>query len=221
GNNWTGRELTSTRPIDGAVNAQRLEVNRLIVLVPDQGADGNELARQVWQLAAPCELPVLFVCALGAEGCRESAVRLRMATMAALIRDEHVNVSTQIVPHASWVTAVRHLWQPGNLVLCCAEQKVQTLASGKRPLWQVLEFALEAPVFVLAGLYTEPPQLHKSASGVNLQLNHWAMLAAIITAFLVVDAMIAQQVADLSQLTLLLVAGLVELGVIAVWGAST
>jgi hypothetical protein len=214
-------EPAGLRPEGSAVNVQRLEVNRLIVLVPDQGADGNELARQVWTLAAPCELSVLFVCVPGTDGNRESAARLRMATMASLIRDERVEVSTQVISRTSWVNAVRRLWQPGDMVLCCAEQMVQTFASGRRRLCQVLEFALDVPVFVLTGLYTEPPHLKASGDGIPSRILYWASLAAIMAIFFFVEVQIDQQMAGLARTALMLLAGLVELGVIVVWSARS
>lgn len=209
------------RPAGSELHVQRLEVNRLLVLVPDEGADGNELARQVWALAAPCELPVLFVCALGAHVNRESAMRLRMATLASMIRDDRVDVSTEVVSRTSWVATVHRLWQPGDLVLCCAEQTVQTLASGRQPLCQVLDFALEIPVFVLTGLYTAPPGLKPSGNDIAGRVFYWAVFVAIVVVFFYVEAQIDQQLAGLARTLLLLAIGLVEIGVIAAWGMRT
>ncbi len=66
----------------GELRAERLEVNRLVVLVPTEGLDGNELARQIWSLAEDCELQVLLLSTLSvdAQAGSESVVRLRLAT---------------------------------------------------------------------------------------------------------------------------------------------
>ena len=209
------------QPASCEMNTQRLDVRRLVVLVPDHGADGNELAHRVWELAAPCELRVLFICALGADGSRESAMRLRLATLAALIRDDRIEVTTQVVLHQNWVTAVRRSCQPGDLVLCCSEQTIPTTACGRQPLCQILEFTLELPVFVLTGLYSEPPEFMTPAHDIAEQIPNWAVLAGLAVVFILAAMQIDQQAAGFARTLLLLVAGLVELGVIVVWGMRT
>jgi hypothetical protein len=208
------------RPDSSQLVAERVDAQRLLVLVPDAGLDANELARQVWALAAPCELHVHFLCVLqaGADHAgHDAAMRLRLATLASLIRDDHVDVNTEVAPQQGWVTAVRRAWQPGDLVLCCAEQKVATVATGNQPLYAVLEFALDVPVFVLTGLYSEPPGRRYLIRDALPRIGYWVVICALLVGFFVVDAQIGQQTAGLAHALLLLAASLVEIGLIALW----
>jgi hypothetical protein len=142
---------------------EQLDVRRLIVLVPPAGLDSNGLIRQVRFLAAPCELPVHLLCALGPDANREAALRLRLATLASSIHDGHIEVTTSVVSRQSWPGAVHALWRPGDIVLCCAEQTVATAVGGRRLLCQVMQAALGVPVFVLTGLCDETPCYSQSS----------------------------------------------------------
>ena len=87
--------------------------------MPEDGLDANAFAGRVWALAAPCELPVHFLCVLtdrSDAAKREAAMRLRLATLASLIRDGKVEVTTEVVTRQGWVGAVRSTWMPGDLV---------------------------------------------------------------------------------------------------------
>ena len=209
--------------------SERMDVKRLIVLVPDEGANGVDLARKVWALAAPCELQVVLLCLLGVEDhhdgigrdneSRESAARLRLATLASLVRDDHINVETSVVLSRKWVGAIRQLCQPGDIVLCCVEQTVPTTASGRQPMHQVLSWVLEVPVFVLTGLYGEPrPQDDRAPSPLSRVL-FWSVVLGIVAVFFFVQVQVNHQAVGLIRVLLLVCSAFVELGVIALWSA--
>lgn len=145
--------LASIRPVANEIKSTRMEVGRLVVLVPDRDTYGIELARRVWALAEPCELKVLLLCVPGQGASQEPTILLRLITLASQVRSERVQVDTCIEHGMSWSAAVSRHWHSGDLVICCAEQTVHTRGHGMQPLWQVLEYALGAPVFVLTGLY--------------------------------------------------------------------
>lgn len=209
--------------------AERMDVRRLIVLVPAEGADGVELARRVWALAAPCELPVVLLCLLGVgehdEGAgrddesRESAARLRLATLAALVRDDHISVETSVLFSHGWVGAIRQLCQPGDLVLCCVEQTVPTAASGRQPMHRVLSWVLEVPVFVLTGLYGEPRAQEDRAPRPLSRVLFWAVALGIVAVFFFVQVRVDREAVGLIRVLLLVCSAFVELGVIALWSA--
>lgn len=206
-----------SRTGDGEVQSSRQDVRRLVVLVPDQGADGVDLARQIWALAEPCELPVLFLCALKGGDAREAAARLRLATLAAQVRDDHIAVNTIVMSNRSWVVAVRQQWQDGDLVLCCADQTVPTVYGGRQLLCHVLESALGIPVFVLAGLYTEAPAAPGPWNDRLARYVHWALLAALVIAFSVAEVQADQSIIGLPRALILLAMGVLEVGMIVAW----
>ena len=201
------------------------------MLVPDEGADGIELARKVWALATPCELPVVLLYLLGAgsdsgrdsrsrdEASREPSARLRLATLAAQVRDDHIHVETHVIPSQGWVGAIRQLCQPGDLVLCCAEQTVPIVSSGRQPLHQVLSFMLDVPVFVLTGVYSEPRARDNRSPKQFSRAAFWSVVVAIVVVFFFVQVQVDQQMVGLARTLLLLCSALVELGVIAIWNA--
>jgi hypothetical protein len=143
--------------------AEKRDVRRLVVLVPPAGLDSNGLVRQIHFLAEPCELGVHLLCVPGPAPDCEAAMRLRLATLGSSIRSRRVEVTTSVVSRQGWLGAVREVWRPGDIVLCCAEQTVTTAVSGRRLLCQVMEAALDVPVFVLTGLLDESPCFSQSS----------------------------------------------------------
>ena len=192
-------------------------MRRLIVLVPDQGVYGAALAQHIRDLAAPCEINVALVCVMESGAVAESALRLRLATLAASIGDGQVDVTANVVSGQSWIGAVQRMWQPGDIVICCAEHRVPTVATGQQPLYHVLSWLLDIPVYVLAGLYTQPTPKRTPATEVRARLVRWLMLAGIVAGFFYAQAQINQLTAGLAHTVLFLFAVVVEIGLIVMW----
>ena len=204
-----------------ALEMTRMELRRLIILAPAEGAYGIELARQIWALAGPCELQVLFLCVL-VQGLMElhdeSAVRLRLITLASQIRNDHIDVETHIEPRLTWIEAVAHTWRPGDIVICCAEQRVRTPLYGQQPLSQVLEQAFDIPVFVLTGLYMQqqepPPNKY-------WRITRWLIPIAIVIGFFYVETHVDSITVGLAHTLLLTAVALAEIGLLAAWSLFT
>jgi hypothetical protein len=195
-----------------------MEVRRLIVLVPDQGADGISLAQRVWALAAPCELQVLFLCAPEAAAFQESTIYLRLITLASQIRSDQVQVETCIEPALNWMQAVAHHWQPGDIVICCAEQKMNTVSHGRQPLSQVLEQILGVPVFVLEGMYAkEEANAPQHLGGIA----RWLIPVIIIGIFFFVETRVDSLTAGLAHTLILATIAVAEVGLLAAWSLFT
>ena len=194
-------------------------MRRLIVLIPDQGVDGAALAQRVRSLATPCELDIALISVLESGAHPASAVRLRLATMASQIGDERVRVETSVLTGQSWAAAVRRVEQPGDIVICCAEHRVPTATNGRQPLYHMLEWLLDVPVYVLAGLYTEPATQRKSAPPISTRLTRWLALLAILASFFVAQVQISHLPVGLAHTALILFAALIELGLIVIWSS--
>lgn len=201
----------------GELQTTRMDVRRLIVLVPDQGADGNQLARQVWTLAAPCQLQVLFLCAPESDAYQESTVYLRLITLASQIRNDQVQVDTCIEPELNWVQAVLRHWEPGDIVICCAEQTYKTSTHGKQPLWQILEHTLGVPVFVLEGMYA----CEASAPQRGWGFARWLVAAILIVIFFFIETRIDSVTAGLARTLTLVAFAIAEVGLLAAWSLFT
>ena len=144
------------------VQSDQVDVSRLLVLAPDRGFDTTRLARIIWNLAAPCSLPVLYL-SLGGE---ESGVRLRMITLASMTRDAHVQVDILVTSGTNWVRAVKDVLHPGDLVLCFGDQLVRVQGLGVRPLYDVLETALHVRVYVVPILSAAPEHIPNTSDGI-------------------------------------------------------
>jgi hypothetical protein len=128
--------------------------------VPDADLDETGLTRRIWTLAAPRRLEVLYL-GLYRTPSDEPRARRRLATMAALTRDDWVNVRTALVMDADWLRSLRPLVQAGDLIVCHAEQ-LQAGWRRDRPLGPCLSQALKMPVVTLEGFYGggEAPATH-------------------------------------------------------------
>lgn len=146
-----------------SVHADPVDVTRLLVLVPNRGFDTTELARIIWNLAAPCCLPVLYL-SLGGQ---ESGVRLRVITLASLTRDERVNVDIVVTAGANWVRAAREALRPGDIVICFSDQLIRVQGMGVRPLYDVLERVLHVPVYVVPMMSDAVAPVRASSDGIT------------------------------------------------------
>ena len=105
--------------------------SRLLVLVPDLDLDEVDLARRVWSLAEPRSLPVLYL-GMSAEPFRESLVRRRLATLAAITRDDRIQVNTRYLPVHKWLEAIHATdcspKRGGLQAVVCPPQRTNVLA---------------------------------------------------------------------------------------------
>jgi hypothetical protein len=224
--------MIGTIPVTGAVTTMEkpqttaMALDRIIVLVPESGAYGMELAQRIWALAEPCALKVLFLCAPRSGSAHETALQLRLITLASQIRSERVEVDTSIEQGTNWVQAVKRHWQPRDIVICCAEQTIPTLSHGPQPLWQMLEDCLGIPVYVLSGLYFEERRLPSGnsrgstrglAQRVSAGAGRWLAPLAIIAALIFLEVHLDSLTASLTHILLLLAFTLTELGILAAW----
>ena len=186
-------------------------VRRLLVLVPETLVEEAELARQVWVLASARRLPVVFVGRAGSPA-REDRMRWRLASLAALTRDDHVRVTTHITS-SDWGTTLRTLREPGDAIVCHAEQTGrQRMRRG--PLSDQLARALREPIHVLEGLCapSEPRALN-----VGRRMVFWTGVAALVLVFFAIQAALEGLPQDWLQLTLLALTVLGEFALVAVW----
>jgi hypothetical protein len=128
---------------------------RLVVLIPEHELDENGLARRIWQIAAPGALEVLLLSRSPEPG-TEAYLRLRLASLASLVRDERVIAGFTFATGKTWVEAVERVKRPGDLLVCLEDQKASSrLKPGLDPGTQLFE-SLKAPVYFMNGLSLGP-----------------------------------------------------------------
>lgn len=132
---------------------------RLIVLVPAGEVDEHALARRVWQLAASSGLSVLYL-ALTQDADQVSTQCRRLVNLAALTTYPRVRADTNVHTEKNWSKALRRTLQPGDLLVCLAEDRTPGLFQ-RQALAKRLAMDLSVTVYQLGGLQVKPaPSSH-------------------------------------------------------------
>ncbi len=183
--------------------------HRLIVLVPDSDLDYAAATRRVWKLADDSGADILFI-SLYTDISRESSLRRQLVMMTAMIQDGNVEAEAKVEFGNNWVDIVKFNRQPGDMVVCFAEQRAGLLY---RPLSQILQSNLDLPVYILSGLYPQSPSRFNRLSVIAL----WAGLGSIIAGFSLLQILIVSLPQGWAQTTLLILSVTAELWLIWVW----
>ena len=187
-------------------------VRRLLVLVPEEVIEETALARQVWSAAVGNGLEVLYL-GLCRDFGGEATARRRLVTLAALTRDNRMQVVAHLAIGRDWLDLLRAHQQPGDLIVCHAEQQVTRRGRGQ-PLSQFLTERLDSPVRTLSGYCVEAS---RSRRAYLERLAAWTVPVAIVVAFLWLQVQIQQLARDWLSSSALIVSVLVEFTLILVW----
>jgi len=183
---------------------------RLIVLVPDD-SDHSEMTRRIWELANATGTRVQFL-GVCKDAAQEPSLRRGLVTMAALVQDGRVSTEAKVEIGTNWVDAVKRNLQAGDMIVCFAEQRAGLL---HRPLSQILEANLDAPVYIISGLY---PQ-RTSRSNWLYQIVAWIGSIGIIAGSFLLQIRLTSLPQDWAQTTLLILSVLVEVWLIGGWNS--
>jgi hypothetical protein len=185
---------------------------RLVVLVPDADLDETGLTRRIWTLAAPRQLEVLYLGLCRATS-DEPRARRRLATIAALTRDDCVNVRTVLVMEADWLRSLRPLVQTGDLIVCHVEQ-LQAGWRRDRPLGPRLSQALKMPVYTLEGFYAGA---RAPTAGWMGRLIFWGGSVGIVAVAFWLQVRIGLLPKDWAQSLLMILSVVGEFSLIGLW----
>jgi hypothetical protein len=106
-------------------------------------------------------------------------------------------------------TAERN-YQTGDMIVCFTEQRAGLL---RRPLNQILEAKVDAPVYILSGLFPQSPSRFNVLSLIPL----WADLISIIAGAFLLQIRIMSLPRDWAQTTLLILSVIAEFWLIWAW----
>jgi hypothetical protein len=189
---------------------------RTVVLVPDLDLDEAALARRIWSLAAGGRLSVLYV-GLAASTSEEPQVRRRLATLAALTRDEWVSAATTLELGDDWLAALRPVLHAGDLIVCHAEQTVSGWRSAQS-LGHELCRSLQKPVHLLSGFYSgqaAPPPAHPMG-----RVAFWGGSIVILAAAFWLQLQISALPKTWAESALMVLAVVGECGLIGLWSRA-
>lgn len=182
---------------------------RLLVLMPDVNFNVAHLAQRVVEITCLETMAIVFI-ANAAEKKDEYRVRRRLATLAALMRDECARVETHFTLDQNWARVLNTLYQRGDVIVCHAEQTGQN----GRPLRHELEDRLTAPVYVISGLYLRNKQS-------DFQFTSWAIKflipAIIFLGFLGIQIPLDSSTSGVTHLVLMSFTVIVEYALLAIW----
>jgi hypothetical protein len=192
------------------LNTSPEAARRLIVLVPAD-SDRTAMLHRVWKLASASGMRVLFL-SLCQDEAQEPTLHRELITMSALIQDGSICAEAKVEIGTNWVDVVKRNYQAGDMIVCFAGQRAGIL---RKPLSQVLEANLEAPIYLLSGAHPQNP----STSTWLSQVMVWAGSIGIIvgSAFLQIRITSLQQ--DWAQTTLMILSVLGEIWLIWSWNS--
>jgi hypothetical protein len=183
---------------------------RLIVLVPAD-TDYAAVTHRIWKLANAFGCQILFL-SLCPDEAQESSLRRQLITMSAMIQDGKLCVDARLEIGSNWVSAVRSEVQEGDMIVCFAEQRAGLL---HRPLSQILQSDLKAPVHILSGLSPQNP----SQSNWRSQIMGWIGSMGIIAGAFLLQIRIVAMPRDWAQTILLILSVSAEIWLIGVWNS--
>jgi len=184
---------------------------RLVVLVPSADVDEVELARRVWELAAPHHLAVLFL-ALCEREQDEPRLRRCLATLSALTRDDRIAIETHLDYSRNWTRKLRFIVQAGDIIICQAEHE-----SGiqHQPVGQSVA-KLGFPIWILKGLSMN---ITRPRHNFWKEILFWAVSIGVITGFLFLQVRILSISEHWAQNILLYLSIPAEFVLLGIWHA--
>lgn len=193
-----------------SVNPELESAGRLIILIPAD-ADYALATKRIWKLATSTGMPIQLI-GLCKDSAEEPSIRRGLVTMSALIRDGRVCADAKVEIGTDWVEAAKRNVQPGDMIVCFAEQKA---GLWKRPLSQILQSNMKAPVYILSGLLPEEP----SRSNWLSQFLAWTGSIGIIAGSSLLQFQITSLPQNWAQTTIMILSFVGEIGLIWAWNS--
>ena len=184
---------------------------RLIVLVSDAESDYTPAVPRICELANALGSRVQFL-GLCRDAAEEPSLRRQLVTLSALAQSGNVPAEVRIAFGTDWVTAIKSDLRDSDMVACFSEQYA---GHSHRPLGQILQSNLDAPVTILAGL---TPQ-ERSSTHWFKQTLVWTGSLGIILGFSLLQIHIQPGTNDWVQKTLLFISILFEGSLLLAWNS--
>lgn len=205
-----GMNTTSPVDVSNLLKTSSSSTGRLLVLVSADLNYGPAIQR-IWQLATATSRSVHLL-GLSKDMTQEHTLRRQLIAMSALLSDGKVFTEVKIEFGTRWMDAVRRNYQMGDVIVCFAEQRDGLL---NKPLKQVLEAKLDAPIFILSELYPQRSQRRNALS----QLLLWVGLIGIIAGAFILQTRLMSLPRDWLQTTFMLLSVFAEFWLLWAWNS--
>ena len=193
-----------------SVSAELKPAGRLIVLIPPD-ADYALATKRIWKLALETGMPIQLI-GLCQDWSQEPSIRRGLVTISALICDGRVCAEAKVEIGTSWVEVAKNNYQPGDMIVCFAEQHAGLF---QRPLSQILQSNMKAPMYILSGLIPENPARSNWLS----QIMVWLGSIGIIAGSALLQIRITSLSENWAQTTLLILSVIGEAWLIWGWNS--
>lgn len=202
------RATTSVPESATPFHTNPVSTGRLIVLIPS-GTNYSALTQRIWQLATATGKPILFL-SLCREAAEEPSLRRQLITTSALVADSRVSTEAKVELGTNWVDVVKINYHAGDVIVCFAEQRTGLF---HRPLSQILQSNLKAPIYILSGLSTQ----NLTQSNGPSQILAWSGSAGIIIGSFLLQIQITSYLQGWVQTVLILLSVIAEVWLVWVW----
>jgi hypothetical protein len=201
---------TPTFVMDNPSQSDSDPTRHLIVLFPAD-TDHTAAIRRLWELAINLGVPIQIL-GLCKDAIQEPGLRRELLTISSLLQHGGVSATLKIEIGTNWVDVVKRNYQEGDTIVCFAEQRAGLF---HRPLSQMLQSNLKAPLYILSSLH---PQSLPRPNWLS-QIMAWAGSAGIIIASFLLQIRITALPQDWAQTTLMLFSVMGEIWLIWVWNS--
>jgi hypothetical protein len=198
------------RVYSAASHVEPETANRLIILVPTD-SDYTSDMRRIIDLAVMWGARVLLL-GLCKDSTQELGLRRGLITLSALLQDTGVSVDVKVEIGMSWADIVKSSYRAGDKLVCFAEQPK---GLSHRPMTQIVETDLGAPVFLLSA----PVHQNRARSNWPTRIAAWTGSLAVITFAFLLQTQIMVLPGGWAQTTLLILSVAAELWLIWVWNS--
>lgn len=186
---------------------------RLIVLLPESLAGSTALAHQINWMAGLQPFDVLYLTMVEDET-NPLDVSRRMTTMVAATIGEPLHVYSKLISRRAWLSTLRETFQPGDMLVCMAEQSVKTGFMQAVTMQEYLQDVLQLPCRTVRGFYHPA---HDHARQWLLRALFWLVAMATLVGFTMVEINIDQSLHGFARIILLILATGLELGILSFW----
>lgn len=196
------------------MDSVNLPINkRLLVLLPESLAGNIPLAHHINWMAGLQTFDVLYLVVVEEETNPLNLSR-QMTTMVAATIGEPLHVSSRIISRKHWLNTLRETIEPGDLLVCQAEQSVKTAFFQALSMQEYLQDVIQIPCRSISGYYHPGKE---SVRKLLFGLLFWLGALAIMLGFTVLEINIDQTLQGVARIILLFLAVGFELGLLMAW----
>ena len=181
---------------------------RLIVPVQNVETDLTAVTRRIWDLAESTGAEIKFI-GLYNDPVHEPSLKRTLVTLSAMLNYGKVSADIEIAFGKDWVTTLRSRLQPGDTIVCWDETPVGVF---QKPLSQILQSDLNAPIYMLTGFFSEP---RPRPNIVSIAIT-WMGFLTIVLGSLFLQIKVYQLAKDWAT-PLVLLSTAIEFWLIAIW----